>query len=107
MATAGVAVLTTASSAEDIAGIVSNTSTLAEQLVTGEITADTFTTSSDVDTQASASGGLNDAIATFVDTDGDGVFDASDAFPNDPTETLDTDGDGEGSPRHEASRPQL
>ena len=93
---AGVSVLTTASSAEDIAGIVTNTSTLAEQLVTGEITTDTFTTSSDVDTQASASGGLNDSIATFVDTDGDGIFDANDAFPNDATETLDTDGDGVG-----------
>ncbi len=96
VATAGVSVLTTASSAEDISGIVTNTSTLAEQLVTGEITTDTFTTSSDVDTQASESGGLNDAIATFVDTDGDGIFDADDAFPNDPAETLDTDGDGVG-----------
>ena len=31
-----------------------------------------------------------------VDTDGDGVNDADDAFPNDPTETTDTDGDGVG-----------
>jgi hypothetical protein len=30
------------------------------------------------------------------DTDGDGVGDASDAFPNDPTETSDRDGDGVG-----------
>ena len=30
------------------------------------------------------------------DTDGDGVGDNSDAFPNDPTETTDTDGDGVG-----------
>ncbi|MGB7298508.1 MAG: RICIN domain-containing protein [Burkholderiaceae bacterium] len=30
------------------------------------------------------------------DSDGDGVYDANDAFPNDPTETTDTDGDGVG-----------
>ena len=32
-----------------------------------------------------------------VDTDGDGVFDYSDAFPTDPNETIDTDGDGIGN----------
>jgi DNA-binding beta-propeller fold protein YncE len=32
-----------------------------------------------------------------VDTDGDGVPDAQDAFPNDPSETTDTDGDGVGN----------
>ena len=58
VANAGVSVLTTASSAAGIAAIVTNTSTLAEQLVVGEITIDAFTTSSDVDTQAGASGGL-------------------------------------------------
>jgi len=31
------------------------------------------------------------------DTDGDGVGDNADAFPNDPDETLDTDGDGIGN----------
>jgi hypothetical protein len=31
-----------------------------------------------------------------VDTDGDGVVDVSDAFPNDANETVDTDGDGVG-----------
>ena len=31
-----------------------------------------------------------------VDSDGDGVADADDAFPNDPNETKDTDGDGIG-----------
>ena len=97
VADVGVAVLTTASSAEDIAGIVTNTTALAEQLVTGEITTETYTTSSDVDAQASASGGLNDAVAQLrVDTDGDGVFDINDAFPNDANETSDTDGDGIG-----------
>ncbi|MEM9314290.1 MAG: hypothetical protein AAGA95_06650 [Pseudomonadota bacterium] len=30
------------------------------------------------------------------DTDNDGVYDASDAFPNDPTETVDSDSDGLG-----------
>ncbi|RYD24430.1 MAG: hypothetical protein EOP88_00040 [Verrucomicrobiaceae bacterium] len=37
-----------------------------------------------------------DAPVVLVDTDGDGVPDASDAFPNDPAETKDTDGDGVG-----------
>ena len=36
------------------------------------------------------------AIAN-VDSDGDGVLDADDAFPNDPNETTDTDGDGIGN----------
>ncbi|MFK7794194.1 MAG: Ig-like domain-containing protein [Gammaproteobacteria bacterium] len=34
--------------------------------------------------------------ASFVDTDGDGILDTEDAFPNDPNETTDTDGDGVG-----------
>lgn len=34
--------------------------------------------------------------ALAVDTDNDGVVDESDAFPSDPDETLDTDGDGIG-----------
>jgi hypothetical protein len=36
---------------------------------------------------------------TFVagDADGDGVLDFDDAFPNDPTETIDSDGDGLGN----------
>lgn len=33
----------------------------------------------------------------FNDTDGDGVANALDAFPNDPTETVDTDSDGVGN----------
>jgi hypothetical protein len=32
-----------------------------------------------------------------IDTDGDGFFDYQDAFPNDPTEWLDTDSDGVGN----------
>ena len=31
-----------------------------------------------------------------IDSDGDGVYDGQDAFPNDPNEWLDTDGDGVG-----------
>lgn len=33
----------------------------------------------------------------FADSDSDGVLDIFDAFPNDATETLDTDGDGIGN----------
>ena len=35
--------------------------------------------------------------SNVVDTDGDGVADDQDAFPNDPNEWLDTDGDGIGN----------
>jgi photosystem II stability/assembly factor-like uncharacterized protein len=38
-----------------------------------------------------------DGIPPNPDSDGDGVPDAEDAFPNDPTETVDTDGDGIGN----------
>jgi hypothetical protein len=37
-----------------------------------------------------------DDPAETTDSDGDGVGDNGDAFPNDPTETVDTDGDGVG-----------
>lgn len=37
------------------------------------------------------------SVASRPDSDGDGVPDALDAFPNDPTETTDTDGDGIGN----------
>jgi len=36
-------------------------------------------------------------VEVLVDTDGDGVFDRFDAFPNDPNEQYDTDGDGLGN----------
>ena len=46
---------------------------------------------------------LNDVLANFdyvppdeADTDGDGVLDVEDAFPEDPNETADNDGDGIG-----------
>ena len=39
---------------------------------------------------------ISATIPEFVDSDGDGISDANDAFPNDPTETQDTDGDGVG-----------
>ena len=39
---------------------------------------------------------LGDAREPIFDTDGDGVVDALDAFPNDPGETTDTDQDGAG-----------
>ena len=38
-----------------------------------------------------------DGIPPNPDSDGDGVPDADDAFPNDPNETVDTDGDGIGN----------
>ncbi|MDA7502565.1 leucine-rich repeat protein [Akkermansiaceae bacterium] len=62
--------------------------------------ADVFLSISDSATYTAASGatGYTDPFGDVsnVDTDGDGVVDVSDAFPNDANETLDTDGDGVG-----------
>ncbi|MDA7909800.1 leucine-rich repeat protein [Akkermansiaceae bacterium] len=53
-----------------------------------------------VDTDGDGIGDISDAFPNdaneTVDTDGDGVGDNSDAFPNDPIETVDSDGDGVG-----------
>jgi hypothetical protein len=40
---------------------------------------------------------LNTIVGTDDDSDGDGVLDINDAFPNDPSETTDTDSDGIGN----------
>ncbi|MFL6872838.1 MAG: hypothetical protein ACJ0RG_12380 [Candidatus Azotimanducaceae bacterium] len=97
VATSGIAVLTTASSAGELAEIITNTSTLVGQLVAGEITTENFAASADINTQASSNDGFNDSVAQFTDSDGDGVFDADDVFPNDGSETVDSDGDGIGN----------
>ncbi|MCH1602720.1 MAG: hypothetical protein L7S57_07730, partial [Luminiphilus sp.] len=39
----------------------------------------------------------NGCAPSQLDSDGDGVDDANDAFPNDPNESVDTDGDGVGN----------
>ena len=91
VATSGIAVLTTASSAGELAEIITNTSTLVGKLVAGEITTENFVASADINTQASSSDGFNDSVAQFNDSDGDGVFDADDAFPMDASETVDSD----------------
>ncbi|MCP4299586.1 MAG: hypothetical protein GY783_03295, partial [Gammaproteobacteria bacterium] len=44
----------------------------------------------------SFSASAGECTATIVDTDNDGVADADDAFPNDPTEWSDNDSDGTG-----------
>ena len=53
-----------------------------------------------VDTDGDGVDDVDDAFpndpAEWDDSDGDGVGDNSDAFPNDPTETVDSDGDGVG-----------
>lgn len=43
-----------------------------------------------------SSGDSSDPAENNNDTDGDGAPDLNDAFPNDPNETIDTDGDGIG-----------
>ena len=40
---------------------------------------------------------ITNFILSDVDSDGDGVYDSQDAFPHDPTESVDTDGDGIGN----------
>lgn len=42
------------------------------------------------------SGSITEMSGGVIDTDGDGVSDADDAFPNDPNESTDSDGDGVG-----------
>ncbi|CAA6828449.1 MAG: Microbial collagenase, secreted (EC [uncultured Sulfurovum sp.] len=46
---------------------------------------------------ASVMGIVTSHILTPVDTDGDGVPDINDAFPNNPNENADSDGDGVGN----------
>ena len=67
VATNGATVLTSTTTATAISEIVENNTTLATQLVTNEITTDEFTTQADVTIQASASGGLNEAVAQLAD----------------------------------------
>lgn len=61
---------------------------------------DTFSVTTETDTDADGVGDSTDAFPNdpdeTVDTDSDGVGDNADAFPSDATETLDTDGDGVG-----------
>lgn len=73
--------------------------------VTGNVVAAAWTASSDfplVDPLQAFNAGEHDvAIAIIdqsgdVDSDGDGVIDVADAFPGDPLEWRDTDGDGQG-----------
>ena len=40
--------------------------------------------------------GIDTGVTPPIDSDGDGVIDSEDAFPQDPNETKDTDGDGVG-----------
>ena len=73
--------------------------------LTGNVVVAANTSSTDFPTldplQAFNAGARDIAIAIIdqsgdVDSDGDGVIDSSDAFPSDPTEWRDTDGDGIG-----------
>jgi len=73
--------------------------------VTGNVIVAAFTASTDfpvVDPFQAFNAGSHDAAIAIidqsadVDSDGDGVIDAADAFPLDPSEWRDTDGDGVG-----------
>ncbi|MBU2871775.1 peptidylprolyl isomerase [Colwellia sp. E2M01] len=50
-----------------------------------------------VDSSAVTDSELSPILSLNTDTDNDGVIDSIDAFPNDPTETVDTDLDGVGN----------
>ena len=68
-------------------------------LTIGDIS-DTFTITTEVDTDGDGVGDSTDAFpldpTETIDTDSDGVGDNADAFPNDPAETTDSDSDGVG-----------
>ena len=49
-----------------------------------------------VDKETTVSSSPNMSIKTLLDSDGDGVSDADDAFPDDADEWEDSDGDGVG-----------
>ncbi len=69
-------------------------------MVAGICVYDGEPTSGGPDTDGDGVPDANDAFPNdpneWADTDGDGVGDNADAFPNDPNETVDTDGDGIG-----------
>jgi hypothetical protein len=95
VATSGVTVLTSTTTATALSEIVENNTTLATQLVTNEITADEFTTQADVTTQASASGGLDDAVAALPDP----VDDPSGSDSSGSADSTDSSGsNGSGNP---------
>ena len=75
-----------------IAGLINNNDTVAVRTTSSA----SFNTALDV---VLTIGGISDTftVTTEVDTDADGVGDNADAFPNDATETGDTDGDGVGN----------
>ena len=59
-------------------------------------TAYTFTVTATNDVGTSAPSSASNSVTPELDSDGDGVNDDEDAFPNDPNETADSDSDGVG-----------
>jgi hypothetical protein len=59
-------------------------------------TAYTFTVTATNAVGTSPSSSASNSVTPQTDSDGDGVSDYQDAFPNDPNETADSDGDGVG-----------
>jgi len=59
-------------------------------------TAYTFTVTATNDAGTSAPSSASNSVTPELDSDGDGVNDDEDAFPNDPNETADSDSDGVG-----------
>jgi hypothetical protein len=70
-------------------GVISGTPTESKS-------ATTYTVTGEDQSGNSATATVSITVAA-LDSDGDGVDDASDAFPNDPNESVDTDGDGIGN----------
>ena len=59
-------------------------------------TAYTFTVTATNGVGTSAASAASNSVTPGLDSDGDGVYDDEDTFPNDPDETADSDGDGVG-----------
>ena len=78
---------------------VTGSSSVSVILTIGDV-GDTFSVATETDTDADGVGDSTDAFpddpAETVDADADGVGDNADAFPSDPAETADTDGDSIG-----------
>jgi hypothetical protein len=82
--------------ATDNSGIVTITNDAPADFLLDATTV-TFTAEDSANNQATASALITVVIGGGPDSDGDGVPDSVDTFPNDPNETADTDGDGVGN----------
>ena len=77
--------------------VMTEETTSNDYIITNELTNGTTPVDSDGDGVVDSQDAFPNDLTEWADTDGDGVGNNGDAFPNDPTETVDTDGDGVGN----------